>query len=111
LWDVDPQGKPRALKEDYFTKFPETGAKIDFEADFHLPFIKKYIEAIHSVRSDLLVFFEPIPNEDPPKFSEKDRQMENIVYAPHWYDLDSVFKKVGFYCLLFHVSNCAFCPL
>ncbi|KAJ3101376.1 hypothetical protein HDU96_009999, partial [Phlyctochytrium bullatum] len=40
-----------------------------------------------------MVFVEPIPNEDPPQFTESDRRIPNLVYAPHWYDLKTLFSK------------------
>ncbi|KAJ3414951.1 hypothetical protein HDV05_005782 [Chytridiales sp. JEL 0842] len=93
LWEMDSNGKPKALKLDYFTKHPITGQHLNFDQDFYLPFIKKYIDGIHSVNPNLLVFFEPVPNCDPPVFSDEDKMNKNVVFAPHWYDLDTVFKK------------------
>ncbi|CAG8441294.1 4032_t:CDS:10 [Acaulospora colombiana] len=64
LWEVDSKtGKPKVLKPDYFIRHPKTGEKLDFYKDFYLPFVKRYSEGIQSVKSDYLVFVEPIPNE------------------------------------------------
>ncbi|KAI8849561.1 glycoside hydrolase superfamily [Chytridium lagenaria] len=86
-------GKPVPLKTDYFSKHPITGRKVNFDNDFYMPFIRNYIKAIQAVKADNLVFFEPIPNEDPPVFNEIDATMQNVVYAPHWYDLKTLFSK------------------
>ncbi|CAG8699606.1 86_t:CDS:2 [Acaulospora morrowiae] len=93
VWDVDSKtGKPRVLNANYFKKHPKTGENVNFYKDFYLPFIRRYSEAIQSVKSDYLSFVEPIPNEPPPTWTSSDHH-ENIVYAPHWYDLESLFKK------------------
>ncbi|KAJ1565083.1 hypothetical protein HK405_013191, partial [Cladochytrium tenue] len=94
VWDVDPStGSPRVLKPDYFYRDAATGRPYDFSADFYAPFMRRYARAIHARRGDLLVFFEPIPNEDPPVLSKEDRDEPNVVYAPHWYDLYSLNAK------------------
>ncbi|KAJ3193375.1 hypothetical protein HK101_004929, partial [Irineochytrium annulatum] len=93
VWDVGPDGKPRARIANYFAKNPRTQMPIDFGKDCYLPFFRKYVKSIHSVKPDLLLFFEPIPNEDPPEFEEEDHMLKNVVYAPHWYDLNTLFSK------------------
>ncbi|KAJ3105467.1 hypothetical protein HDU97_008083 [Phlyctochytrium planicorne] len=93
VWDLDANGNPFTNCPDYFAKHPVTGKKIDFNDDFYLPFIRKYITAIHNVKASYLVFFEPLPNEDPPVFSPSDHSIANLVYAPHWYDLKTLFSK------------------
>jgi hypothetical protein len=92
VWDVK-DGKPAALKRDYFTKHPVTNKKISFDQDCYLPFILSYTQAIHQVNPALFSFFEPIPNEDPPRMDHEALQ-NTVVYAPHWYDLKALFTKV-----------------
>ncbi|KAI9143495.1 glycoside hydrolase superfamily [Paraphysoderma sedebokerense] len=93
VWDVDPtSGEPILLKPDYFIKHPKTGKHVDFNQDFYLPFVNEYAAAIQSVSDSLFVLVEPIPNELPPVYSPTSHH-HNIVYAPHWYDLKSVFSK------------------
>ncbi|GJJ76555.1 endoglycosylceramidase [Entomortierella parvispora] len=92
VWSVNAKsGKPQVDKPDYFTKHPITGEKIDFER-FYLDFVGKYSRAIQSVIPSAFVFVEPVPNEPAPVWQEEDHH-ENIVYAPHWYDLHSLFNK------------------
>ncbi|KAI8607656.1 glycoside hydrolase superfamily, partial [Chytriomyces sp. MP71] len=93
VWDVDATGKPTVLKPNYFTTHPGTSEPLDFYQDFYMPLIRKYAAGIHSVSPDLLIFFEPIPNEDPPTLNEADRVYPNLVYAPHWYDLKALGTK------------------
>ncbi|CAG8617955.1 6459_t:CDS:10 [Cetraspora pellucida] len=93
VWGIDTNtSKPKVLVKDYFMKHPETGEKLEFYKDFYLPFVKKYSEGIQSVKNDYYVFVEPLPNEPPPKWRSEDHH-NNIIYAPHWYDLKSLFTK------------------
>ncbi|CAG8433715.1 11275_t:CDS:2 [Ambispora gerdemannii] len=92
VWDVDANGKPRALKHGYFLNHPQTGKKVDFYRDFYLPFINKYAEGIQSAKQDYFIFIEPLPNEMPPQYEATDHH-KGIIYAPHWYDLKSLFTK------------------
>ncbi|KAF9993100.1 hypothetical protein BGZ79_002263 [Entomortierella chlamydospora] len=92
VWSVNPKtGAPQLDKPDYFTKDPITGEKIDF-GRFYLDFINKYSRAIQNVSPKQFVFVGPIPNEPAPVWRPGDHE-ENIVYAPHWYDLHSIFNK------------------
>lgn len=64
VWGVDAKtGKPKVLNMNYFKQHPVTGEKVEFYKDFYLPFVKRYSEGIQSVKSDYLVFVEPLPNE------------------------------------------------
>ncbi len=69
------------------------GTPANYNQDFYLPFIKRYIHAIKRVKSDYSVFFEPIPGTDPPVWLEKEQVKQGLVYAPHWYDLKAIFSK------------------
>ncbi|KAJ3077100.1 hypothetical protein HDU98_008535 [Podochytrium sp. JEL0797] len=93
VWGLDTNGKPRILQPNYFKTNPTTGKPIDYYKDFYMPLVRRYKAAIHAVRRDHLIFFEPIPNEDPPELNEADRKEENYVYAPHWYDLKALMSK------------------
>jgi hypothetical protein len=92
VWSVNAKsGKPQVDRPDYFTTHPETGEKINFER-FYLDFVGRYSRAIQSVLPSAFVFVEPIPNEPAPVWEPEDHH-DNIVYAPHWYDLHSLFNK------------------
>lgn len=90
MWDVGSDGKPQILVPDYFTTV--NGKHVDFGQNCYLPFVERYSTAIRSVNPDLLIFFEPIPNEDPPIIQD---ESQYLVYSPHWYDLKALFSKVG----------------
>ncbi|KAF9928731.1 hypothetical protein FBU30_002149 [Linnemannia zychae] len=92
VWSVNEKtGKPRLDRPDYFTRDPVTGEKLDFNR-FYLDFVNRYSHAIQSVLPSAFIFVGPIPNEPAPVWSPGDHE-ENIVYAPHWYDLHSIFNK------------------
>ncbi|KAI8830916.1 glycoside hydrolase superfamily [Chytriomyces cf. hyalinus JEL632] len=93
VWGLDAAGNPVVLKPDYFTKNPATGAPIDFYKHFYVPLIRRYAQAIQAVNAENLIFFGPIPNEDPPVLNSEDRVHPNLVYAPHWYDLKALNSK------------------
>ncbi|KAF8843464.1 glycoside hydrolase family 5 protein [Paxillus ammoniavirescens] len=82
------------LRENYFGKHPVTGRKIDWYTDFYYPFLKRWAERIYSVTpKEKMLFVEPIPNEFCPPSWTKGNQLPNMVFAPHWYDLDTLFSK------------------
>ncbi|KAK5799525.1 glycoside hydrolase superfamily [Linnemannia elongata] len=92
VWSVNEKtGKPRLDRPDYFTKDPNTGEKLDFNR-FYLDFVNRYSRAIQSVLPSAFIFVGPIPNEPAPVWTPGDHE-DNIVYAPHWYDLHSIFNK------------------
>ncbi|KAF7288945.1 Glycoside hydrolase family 5 protein [Mycena indigotica] len=82
------------LRENYFTKHPMTGDKIDWYTDFYYPFLQKWTSRMreHS-SSDKLAFVEAIPNEFCPPSWTPEHRVKNMVYAPHWYDLNALFQK------------------
>ncbi|KAF9196911.1 hypothetical protein BGZ50_004498 [Haplosporangium sp. Z 11] len=92
VWSVNAKtGRPQLDKPDYFTKDPVTGEKVDFTR-LYLDFVNRYSQAIQSVVPSSFIFVGPIPNEPAPVWGPGDHD-ENIVYAPHWYDLHSIFNK------------------
>lgn len=91
VWDVQKgTSYPIALKPEYFYKRVD-GYIYDFDRDFYLPFIKKFTNAVRSVHKNLILFVSPVPNQPPPKISIG--EIDNFVYAPHWYDLRAIFTK------------------
>ncbi|KAF9970630.1 hypothetical protein BGZ73_006634 [Actinomortierella ambigua] len=92
VWSVNPKtGIPQVDKPDYFTKHPITGEAINFE-EYYLDFVTNYSRAIQSVMPSAFIFVEPVPNEPAPIWRDEHHE-QGIVYAPHWYDLHSVFNK------------------
>jgi hypothetical protein len=94
VWTIE-NGEAKLLKLDYFHRHPQTQKPVHFNEDYYLPFIRKYFKAISQEFPASLLLFEPIPNSDPPRFTDDDRKLfKNMVYAPHWYDLKTLFNKV-----------------
>jgi hypothetical protein len=90
------------LRENYFTRHPDTGKKIDWYTNCYFPLAKRWSERVRKVSPDILVFLEPIPNQVgmmyfflwyaltvlvqfcPESWTEEHR-LANMVFAPHWY--------------------------
>ncbi|KAI6041477.1 glycoside hydrolase family 5 protein [Pisolithus marmoratus] len=82
------------LRENYFVKDPMTGRKVNWYTDFYYPFLKRWAQRIRDVApKDKMLFVEPIPNEFCPPSWTKENQVPNMVFAPHWYDLYTLFSK------------------
>jgi hypothetical protein len=93
VWGYNPEGKPVLLKKDYFYYRPD-GEVAEFKQDYYVPFLKRFATGIAAVDPTLMFYFEPLPNEEPPKIiDDLSGWHSNTVYAPHWYDLHSVFAK------------------
>jgi hypothetical protein len=89
VWDVDRRGKPVLLQPEYFARY--VGKNVDFANDYLKPFINRYAEAIRQVHPDALIFVEGEAFNSVPCWDPGD--IQNIVYAPHWYDAFVLFFK------------------
>jgi hypothetical protein len=83
VWDLGPDGAPRLLKPEYFTRV--NGRPVDFNQDYLRPFANRYAAAIRTVMPRAAIFVESMPGLPAPRWSESDAR--EIVHAPHWYDL------------------------
>lgn len=92
VWDLNSKGEPVLVDSAYFSKHPKTGEPVDFYRDFYVPFVNRYAQAIQKVNPDWYCFVEPLANEKSPTFGPQDHH-HNMIYAPHWYDLNCVFYK------------------
>ncbi|GAA5952203.1 hypothetical protein JCM3765_001906 [Sporobolomyces pararoseus] len=104
IWRFDESkgefGEPIALKMEYFRRFPrDLGSKrqgelVDWERDCYYPFVKQFSDRISRGKnaSHWLTFVEPIPNELAPDYPQ-DARPQNMIFAPHWYDLKALFEK------------------
>jgi hypothetical protein len=92
-WDVK-KNEGVVLRENYFTKHPETNEAIDWYTDFYFPVLKRWASRIRQrVGTEKIVFVEAIPNEFCPRSWTAEHRLDNMVYAPHWYDLNALFSK------------------
>ena len=89
-------------KPDYFYRDPVTRKPVSFNQDFYVPFMRKYSVLVQKAFSEqverLFMFVEPIPNEDPMNLENEQEANDmglgsTLVYAPHWYDLSTLFTK------------------
>ncbi|KAG2006941.1 cytoplasmic protein [Coprinopsis cinerea AmutBmut pab1-1] len=95
VWGWD-QKKNEAviLREGYFLVHPKTKEKVDWYVDCYFPLMQRWEKRIRpSIGADKMIFAEPIPNEFCPKTWTEERRPSNLVYAPHWYDLNALFSK------------------
>ncbi|CDO77352.1 Glycoside Hydrolase Family 5 protein [Trametes cinnabarina] len=92
-WD-QKKNEGVVLRENYFKRDPSTGRDIDWYTDFYFPLVQKWAARVRGVTSeDKIVFTEPIPNEFCPASWTLERRPPNMVVAPHWYDLNTLFNK------------------
>ncbi|KAF8518261.1 cytoplasmic protein [Hysterangium stoloniferum] len=93
-WDTT-KNQGIVLRESYFKINPQTNARIDWYTDFYYPFLSRWVERVRAIpeAKKKVVFVEAIPNEFCPRSWTPEHQFENMVYAPHWYDLNSLFQK------------------
>ncbi|KAL1721732.1 glycoside hydrolase family 5 protein [Schizophyllum commune] len=89
-WDVKKDSAV-VLRENYFSKHPLTGKPVDWYTDFYYPFLQRWASRVHAAAPNKFLFVEPIPNEFCPP-SWRGNQVPNMVYAPHWYDLNTLFS-------------------
>ncbi|KAG8993112.1 hypothetical protein FRB94_011058 [Tulasnella sp. JGI-2019a] len=95
VWQWDEKKKePVVVKENYFDRMPLNDRKVDWHTDFYYPFVNKWAARVQrSAGQDKIIFVEGIPNELCPSSWTVQHQPENMVYAPHWYDLKTLFRK------------------
>jgi hypothetical protein len=93
VWE-DLNGKATLLKPHHF-KYRPDGTLVDFRQHYYAPFLKKFCAAIREGNPEFAFLFEPVPNEEPPRLIQEtpNWHASNTIYAPHWYDLASVFTK------------------
>ncbi|CAG9941770.1 unnamed protein product [Clonostachys rosea f. rosea IK726] len=113
VWSWDEKKKTaKILHRNYFDvdhRPGREGTKIEWYHDFYAPFLKKFCDRVSRKNKRFMSFFEPIPNEFiPPWVADKDGRTkqsyavdtvldvprpQNLVYAPHFYDLNVLFSK------------------
>lgn len=114
VWQWDEKKKaPVVLQPTYFDYDHRTGregTKLEWYRDFYGPFIERYTARVSRGRPQLLSVIEPIPNEFIPPWASGEREAgtaqsyaakttidtphpQNLVYSPHFYDLNVLFSK------------------
>jgi hypothetical protein len=88
VWDTGPDGAPRVLRPDHFTRVD--GRPVDFGEECFVPFVRRYAEAVRAHLPDAIVFVEE------PAVTELRLErgvLANCAYAPHWYDGATLMRK------------------
>lgn len=113
VWDWDEQKKqPVVLQRDYFGHDHRAGReahKIEWYRDCYAPFVLKFTARVSGRFQKHLSFVEPLPNQFMPPWEAEDSGIlqtrhktstaidldrpQNLVYAPHFYDLNVLFSK------------------
>ncbi|KAF3940521.1 hypothetical protein ABW19_dt0207190 [Dactylella cylindrospora] len=125
VYDLSPKGNPILGEKGYtyFRNEHDTGEPVNFERDYYVPFIRQYQAAIKKAleggKAGDWMFIEPIPNLPPPSFTkpatlpatdeltEEITHHDNLVYAPHWYDIRALYDKAMWYTVSFNVTELA----
>ncbi|KAL1916391.1 uncharacterized protein VTP21DRAFT_5582 [Calcarisporiella thermophila] len=82
------------LRPDYFARHPETSAPVDWLNDCLRPFLRRYVDALHSIDPQLIIFLQTAPTLDPVSIlSSEETQIQQIAYAPHYYEVMSLMSK------------------
>lgn len=113
VWDWDGQKQcPMVLQQDYFDRDHRPGRegqRIEWYRDCYTPFVLKFSQRVSRRFPEHLSFVEPLPNQFMPPWQPENRQAlqqqykteividserpQNLVYAPHFYDLNVLFSK------------------
>jgi len=100
----------------YFLNHPITGARVDFEADFYVPFVRSFHHAVVGAaaggKAGTWLFVEPVPNLGPPAWTSSRSpagrgEDDFICYSPHWYDIRALYEKRLSYTVSFDVLSLA----
>lgn len=110
-WDEEKQ-KPVVLQQNYFEydhRPGRKGSRIEWYQDCYAPFVLKFAERMSRRPRTQLSFVEPLPNQFMPPWGTSDDRRHsadsdikpiidlprprNLVYAPHFYDLNVLFTK------------------
>lgn len=96
IWKAVWQDSSNTGSDHFFSKFPpnhsRAGDKVNFQDDFYVPFLQEFNDHISRIMPRAFLFPEPIPNSVETPLTVLSRY-SNICYAPHWYDLKSLFEK------------------
>lgn len=110
-WDEHKQ-EPVVLQEDYFDHDHRPGCesrRLEWYGHCYVPFVLKFMHRVSARFPNHLSFVEPLPNQFMPPWESGNSQRlqqqygtetvidshrpRNLVYAPHFYDLNVLFSK------------------
>jgi len=89
LWEIDGAGQPRLLRPDYFAR--AGGRPVDFTQDYYYPFAQRFARHVRAIDDRAAIFVQSEVTHDPPRWDAADAGA--LVYAPHWYDVMTLFRR------------------
>lgn len=89
VWEIGADGRPRLLRPHHFCYV--RGRFVSFARDYWRPFCNRLAAAVRAEHPGALIFVQPEYGGDGPAWGPDDAP--GIVYAPHWYDLVTLFIK------------------
>jgi hypothetical protein len=89
VWSMGTDGRPRLLRPHHFCWV--RGRFVQFSRDYWRPFCNRFAAAIREEHPGALIFVQPEYGQLGPAWGHDDAS--GIVYAPHWYDLITLFLK------------------
>jgi hypothetical protein len=93
VWYEDENGEPIYENNDYFVK--KNGKEVDFYRDYLTPFVNRFVKDIREVMPNAVIFFEGPADSylTGEEFNLNLNSTENVVHAPHWYDVFTLGLK------------------
>jgi hypothetical protein len=89
VWDLDHHDRPRLLRPHHFAYVRRR--RIDFARDYLRPFVHRFVQAIRVVHPTALIFLQGEVTRPGLRWDAGD--IDQAVYAPHWYDLLLLFGR------------------
>ncbi|KAF8750382.1 Cellulase (glycosyl hydrolase family 5) [Rhizoctonia solani] len=91
-WDIK-KSEPVPLREGYFKKNPDTGEDVEWHADFFYPFVRRWSARVHELTGTVKWYSLRLSERVLSVFMDIGESTHNMVFAPHWYDLNALFSK------------------
>ncbi|KAL3426142.1 glycosyl hydrolase [Phlyctema vagabunda] len=93
VWDPKTD---KLLKKDYFSKVPQTDAKLDYEVftnTYFMEHYRKYKDTVRTHHKNAIMLCQPPVLEIPPSIKGTEDDDPKMVYAPHYYDGITLMTK------------------
>ncbi|KZT59811.1 glycoside hydrolase family 5 protein [Calocera cornea HHB12733] len=89
VWDPSTG---QLLRPDHFATHPQTGTDVNFDADFWLPYWRKFSHRLRRAHPRMISFVAPPVFHAPPQMSEDDSRGRACL-TPHYYDGLTLLSK------------------
>jgi len=93
VWSEGADGEPVINKNNYFVMKDEK--EVDFFRDYLTPFVARFVKEIRDIMPRAFILFAGPPDSylTGEEFNLKLDSTENMVHAPHWYDVFTLGLK------------------